>query len=78
MFKNQSYKSFKENLDFVRSCSNWGELDKLSKTIWQTDSVHPNETAVFEPDHWKTLWKHMMSVKNIKNIRKTCVFEPDH
>jgi len=33
MFKNQSYKSFKENLDFVRSCSNWDELDKLSKTI---------------------------------------------
>ena len=35
MFKNQSYRSFKENLDFVRSCSNWDELDKLSKTINQ-------------------------------------------
>ena len=35
MFKNQSYRNFKENLDFVRSCSNWGELDKLSKTINQ-------------------------------------------
>ena len=33
MFRNQSYKSYKENLDFVRSCSNWDELDKLSKAL---------------------------------------------
>ena len=33
MFRNQSYKNYKENLDFVRSCSTWDELDKLSKTI---------------------------------------------
>ncbi len=33
MSKNLSYQSYKENLDFVRSCTNWSELHRLSKKI---------------------------------------------
>ena len=33
MQKNQSYLSFRENLDFVRSCSDWNELNRLSENI---------------------------------------------
>ncbi len=35
MFKNQSYLSYKENIDFVKSCSNWKDLNNLSKKIYQ-------------------------------------------
>ncbi len=35
MFKNQSYLSYKENIDFVKSCSNWQDLNNLSKKIHQ-------------------------------------------
>ena len=33
MQKNQSYLSFRENLDFVRFCSDWNELNRLSENI---------------------------------------------
>ena len=51
MFKNQSYKSYKENLDFVRSCSNWNELDRLSKNInhkFLSNSKYKNRLSIVE------------------------------
>ena len=63
MFKNQSYKSYKENLDFVRSCSNWNELDRLSKNInhkFLSNSKYKSKLSLVEKKMSTILWMKLL------------------
>ena len=53
MQKNQSYLSFRENLNFVRSCSDWNELNKLSENISQESFLTSDPSNVGFSISWK-------------------------